>query len=114
MTNPFTPTHDLYVIPVRTLENELKKWIFDTKQVNILFEFDFEQSESSLGHMGDLYFLVHEEQMPEKDTSILQNAYGDRWGDLDLGLVLQDFFDTTYLSYDIHPFDEEVYIRIRK
>lgn len=115
MTNPFKPTHDLYIIPLRELEIELEKWFQNVKKININFEFDFESSESSSGHMGDLYFCINEEEMSSKDIEHFSEIYpDDDWIATQLQFILQDFFETKNLSYDVHPYNEKVYIKIKK
>ena len=114
MTNPYQPTHDLYIIPMKSLEKELRNWFLTVQKLNIPLEFSCESSESSSGHMGDLYFNINEEEISGEDLKALQDAYENHWGMLSLKAMLQDFFETDELSYDVHPFKEEVYIRIPK
>lgn len=118
MTNPFEPTHDLYIIPMKELEREIKNWFLNVKKINLPFDFGCEKSESSFDHMGDLYFNLKGEELSEKDRKALQDTYPDDWEDdwceLPLNVILRDFFETNFLSYDVEPYNEKVHIRIRK
>lgn len=114
MTNPFKPTHDLYIIPMNVLETELKKWLINVKKLNLPFEFDCESSESSFGHMGDLYFIIKEEELSEEDKKAIEDVYEEDLDDLQLDVILKEFFEADGLSYDVEPFDEDVYIMIPK
>lgn len=118
MKSIYNPEYHLFIIPIEDFKDKLKTWFKTEKEIEIDFSFSYEYPEYGFSKMGDLSFHIKEENMSPADLEKLKKLYINYSSDEIVGIyifkpILKDFFNVTYIHYDVDVNREEIHIRTK-